>query len=155
MREFREDSVKNASLRPVIAAQMEQAGLYEDMPYRGAGGNGDVLTAEAAEKMPAEGEVSRIYVYTVYVLCALLVSIICLSLTVYKAIRREFLCATDACLLIVNSSMGGGAGARGVIFVSSDYASRRDVRESCSDGVPAINSGRCGRPDESNRTNRM
>lgn len=57
VREFREDYVKNASLRPIIAAQMQQAGLYEDLPYRGPGGDGEVLTAEAAEELPAEGEV--------------------------------------------------------------------------------------------------
>lgn len=58
VREFREDSVKNASLRSVIAAQMQQAGLFEDMPYRGTGGDGEVLTAEAAEEFPVEGEAS-------------------------------------------------------------------------------------------------
>ena len=59
VREFREDYIKNASLRPVIAAQMEQAGLYEDLPYRGGGGDEGVLTAEEAEKLPSEGEVRR------------------------------------------------------------------------------------------------
>lgn len=58
VREFREDPVKNVSLRPVIAAQMQQAGLYKDLPYPGRGENsGDVLTAEDAEEMPAEGQV--------------------------------------------------------------------------------------------------
>lgn len=59
VREFREDPEKNASLRPVIAAQLEQAGLFQDLPYRGASAGDDgVLTAEAAEGIPAEGEVS-------------------------------------------------------------------------------------------------
>ncbi|CAM9821794.1 unnamed protein product, partial [Ectocarpus sp. 6 AP-2014] len=40
LREFREDPVKNASLRPVIAATMQQAGLYEDLPFPGNGGDG-------------------------------------------------------------------------------------------------------------------
>lgn len=57
VREFREDAKKNASLRPVIAANMQQAGLYEDLPYTGRGGDGGVLTAEAAEELPADGEV--------------------------------------------------------------------------------------------------
>lgn len=59
LREFREDATKNASLRPVIAANMQQAGLYEDLPYShpGGGEGGGVLTAEAAEELPAEGEV--------------------------------------------------------------------------------------------------
>lgn len=57
VREFREDATKNASLRPVIAANMEQAGLYEDLPYPGSGGDGGVLTAEAADELPADGEV--------------------------------------------------------------------------------------------------
>lgn len=59
VREFREDATKNASLRPVIAANMQQAGLYEDLPYSGAGADGGVLTAEAAEELPADGEVLR------------------------------------------------------------------------------------------------
>ena len=59
VREFREDYIKNASLRPVIAAQMEQAGLYEDLPYRGRGGGDGVLTAEEAEKLSSEGEVRK------------------------------------------------------------------------------------------------
>lgn len=60
LREFREDPVKNASLRPVIAATMEQAGLYEDLPYPAGdtAGKGGALTAEAAEELPVEGEVS-------------------------------------------------------------------------------------------------
>lgn len=57
VREFREDAVKNASLRPVIAANMQQAGLYEDLPYSGSGGEDGVLTVEAAEELPVEGEV--------------------------------------------------------------------------------------------------
>lgn len=59
VREFREDTVKNASLRPVIAAQLQQAGLYEDLPYRlGKAGTEDgVLTADAAEDMELEGKV--------------------------------------------------------------------------------------------------
>lgn len=58
LREFREDPVKNASLRPVIAATMQQAGLYEDLPFPSSGeGEGGVLTAEAAEELPAEGAV--------------------------------------------------------------------------------------------------
>ncbi|CAM9137446.1 unnamed protein product [Ascophyllum nodosum] len=57
LREFREDPVKNASLRPVIAAQLQQAGLFEDLPYPGTGsGETRVLTAEAAEALPVEGE---------------------------------------------------------------------------------------------------
>lgn len=58
VREFREDATKNASLRPVIAANMQQAGLYEDLPYPNpGGGGGGVLTAEEAEELPVEGEV--------------------------------------------------------------------------------------------------
>eukprot|EP00903_Cladosiphon_okamuranus_P008053 g7767.t1 len=56
VREFREDAVKNASLRPVIAANMQQAGLYEDLPYSGSGGEGGVLTPEAAEELPVDGQ---------------------------------------------------------------------------------------------------
>lgn len=60
VREFREDATKNAALRPVIAANMQQAGLYEDLPYPCPGvGGGGVLTAEEAEELPAEGEVTR------------------------------------------------------------------------------------------------
>ncbi|CAB1111031.1 unnamed protein product [Ectocarpus sp. CCAP 1310/34] len=65
LREFREDPVKNASLRPVIAATMQQAGLYEDLPFPGnggEGGEGGVLTAEAAEELPAEGEDAEVFV---------------------------------------------------------------------------------------------
>ena len=63
LREFREDPVKNASLRPVIAAQLQQAGLFEDLPYPGTGsGETRVLTAEAAEALPVEGEVSAFVV---------------------------------------------------------------------------------------------
>lgn len=62
LREFREDPEKNASLRPVIAAQLQQAGLYEDLPYSGHGvGDEGVLTAEAAEELPVEGEVSALF----------------------------------------------------------------------------------------------
>lgn len=40
---------------------MEQAGLYEDLPYPsgGDGGKGGDLTAEAAEELPIEGEVNE------------------------------------------------------------------------------------------------
>lgn len=73
VREFREDYVKNASLRPVIAAQMQQAGLYEDLPYRGPGGDGEVLTAEAAEELSAEGEVSSLFVLRLVGCCCFVV----------------------------------------------------------------------------------
>lgn len=73
VREFREDTVKNASLRPAIAAQLEQTGLFEDLPYRqGKAGNEDgVLTAEAVEEMEVEGKVSVSFAIASYrrVLC--------------------------------------------------------------------------------------
>lgn len=67
LREFREDPVKNASLKPVIAAQLQQAGLYEDLPYSGeAGGDEGVLTAEAADELPVEGEVRVFFLVSTF-----------------------------------------------------------------------------------------
>ncbi|CAN0420438.1 unnamed protein product, partial [Discosporangium mesarthrocarpum] len=75
LQEFREDPVTNAALRPLIVAQMEQAGLFEDMPYPKAGagagaeaegGQGEeragVLAAESAEALPVEGQVGGVRV---------------------------------------------------------------------------------------------